>query len=316
MGSTRDVRTGIVRAPQGNLQCFSYPTGPKRGPCVTRKGAVRRPYGHVRKLTQPELAKIPHGRRIWPYGARTGPLRSPHGLFTDCIRSLNPCGAHKLKMHALKFNGPRTRGQNSRVVPVSGSTIFVQNSPGTARTGPGSVMWLRHYLNTNAIHALYIYLVNDSLLSFIIFSCGSTDYYSIVSSAQHEAIMLLWRRHNSVQHSRRPWRLISFTSMNPASNSPMFSPAMFRLTSNSDKKWASFPSLLVHVSNLKSASIASTITCNNLPGHSFESPHEPIHHLTPMCWLLTSSHHSCRYKIRENVSLFHCGIFSVPNSIS
>ena len=31
-----------------------------------------------------------------------------------------------------------------RAGPVSGRTIFVQNSPGTARTGPGSVMWLRH----------------------------------------------------------------------------------------------------------------------------------------------------------------------------
>ena len=51
---------------------FSYPT---------RKGAVRHPKGHVRKLIQPELKKIPLGRRIWPCGARTGPLRSPHGLF-------------------------------------------------------------------------------------------------------------------------------------------------------------------------------------------------------------------------------------------
>ena len=32
------ARTGIVRAPQGNLQCFSYPTGPVRGPLRTRKG--------------------------------------------------------------------------------------------------------------------------------------------------------------------------------------------------------------------------------------------------------------------------------------
>ena len=154
----------------------------------------------------------------------------------------------------------------------------------------------------------FTYLVNDSLLSFITFSCGSSDYHSIVSSTQQKAIMPLWRRHNSMQHSRRRWRLTSFTSMNPAFNSPMFSPAKFRLSSNSDKKWASFPSLLFHVSNLKSACIANTITCNNLPGHSFESPHETRSHLTYMCRLFSCSRHSCRCKIRENVSLFQCGI--------
>ena len=75
-GTPCGARAGIVRAPQGNLQCFSYPTGLVRGPCVTHKGAVRRPYGHARKLAQPELAKIPHGRRIWPYGPRTGCSRA------------------------------------------------------------------------------------------------------------------------------------------------------------------------------------------------------------------------------------------------
>ena len=82
MGTPCGARTGIVRAPHENLQCFSYPTGPVRGPCGTRKGAVQQPYGHVRELTQPELAKLPHGRRIWRYGARTGPAGAVHGLFT------------------------------------------------------------------------------------------------------------------------------------------------------------------------------------------------------------------------------------------
>ena len=125
------VRAGIVRAPYGNLQCFSYPTGPVRGPCGTRKGAVRRPYGHARELTQPELAKIPHRRRILPCGARTGPVRFPYGLFTGCLKYLNPYGACKLIMHALKLYGPRTGRQNSYGAargpcgPVSGRTIFV-----------------------------------------------------------------------------------------------------------------------------------------------------------------------------------------------
>ena len=113
MGTPCGARTGIVRAPHENLQCVSYPTGPVRGPCGTRKGAVRQPYGHVRELTQSELTKLPHGRRIWPYGARTGPLRAPQGLFTGCLQSINPYGARKLIMHALKLCGPRTGRQNS-----------------------------------------------------------------------------------------------------------------------------------------------------------------------------------------------------------
>ena len=99
----RVPRAVPVRAscPHGNLQYFSYPTGPVRGPCGTRKGAVRRPYGHARDLTQPELEKIPHWCRILPCGARTCPVQFPHGLFTGCLKSLNPYGARKLIMHEL-----------------------------------------------------------------------------------------------------------------------------------------------------------------------------------------------------------------------
>ena len=105
----RVPRAVPVRASYRNIQCFSYPTGPVRGPCGTRKGAVRRPYGHARELTQPELAKSLTGVVF----CRTGPVRFPHGLFTGCLKSLNPYGAHKLIMHALKLYGPRTRRQNS-----------------------------------------------------------------------------------------------------------------------------------------------------------------------------------------------------------
>ena len=143
----------IVRAPHGNLQCFSYPTGPVRGPCVTHKGAVWRPYGHARELAKP---KIPHGRRLWPCGARTGPLRHPHGLFTGCLRSLNPYGARKLIMHALKLYGPRTGRQNSYgsardpCGPREWTYDFCAKQPGNSPgTGPGSVMWLRHNPDKN-----------------------------------------------------------------------------------------------------------------------------------------------------------------------
>ena len=48
----REPRAMPIPASHGN-QCFSYPTRPVRGPCMTRKGAERRPDGHVRELTQP-----------------------------------------------------------------------------------------------------------------------------------------------------------------------------------------------------------------------------------------------------------------------
>ena len=43
--------------------------------------------------------------------ARMGPLRSPHGLFMGCLQFLNPYGACKLIMHALKLYGPVRRGK-------------------------------------------------------------------------------------------------------------------------------------------------------------------------------------------------------------
>ena len=107
--------TDIFRAPHGNLgnQCFSYPTGPVWVLCRSRKCAVWHPCWHVRALTQPELANIPHGHHIWPYGAHTGPLWSPHRLLMGCLRSGNPKRAHKLVLHASKLYKPLMGKQNS-----------------------------------------------------------------------------------------------------------------------------------------------------------------------------------------------------------
>ena len=88
---------------------FFISYGTRTGPCGTRSGAARYPYGHVKELTQPEFAKIPPGRRMWAYG----PLVVPHGLFMGCLWSLNPYGAHNLIMHTLKLYGPCTGRQNS-----------------------------------------------------------------------------------------------------------------------------------------------------------------------------------------------------------
>ena len=154
-----DALTDVVPAPHGNLQNCSYPTGPVRGPCGTRNGAVWHPYWHVRELTQAEFADIPHGRRTWPHGARAAPLWSPHGLFKGCLLSLSPYGARKNIMHALKnCTGPVRRGKirtaphGARASPVSGRTIFVQNSPGTVRTG----VWCDRGLTDNLTNGPFV----------------------------------------------------------------------------------------------------------------------------------------------------------------
>ena len=71
---------------------------------------------------------------------RTGSVRAPYDPRTGCLGSQNSYRARKLTMHALKLYGPRTGSQNSYgpvrgagVGPVSGRTIFVQNSPYGAR---------------------------------------------------------------------------------------------------------------------------------------------------------------------------------------
>ena len=86
----------------------------------------------------------------YPCGARAWPARVPYG----CLQSQNPYGARKLIMHALKLYGPRTGRQNSYGAargpyePHEWTYVFCSkqpvDSPETARTGPGSVMWLRH----------------------------------------------------------------------------------------------------------------------------------------------------------------------------
>ena len=86
-----------------------------RDPCGARAWPTRVPYG---ALTDTQLQENWHNWNLQKshtgvvFG-RTGPLRSPHGLFTGCLRSLNLYGARKLIMHALKLYGPRTGRQNS-----------------------------------------------------------------------------------------------------------------------------------------------------------------------------------------------------------
>ena len=145
-----EPRTMPVRASCGSRTGIFISYGTRMRPVRP----VRHPYGHVRELTQPALAEIPHGRDIWSYGARKDPLRCPHGLLMSCLRYLNPYGDHKLMMNASNLYRPRTGRQNSYGAARGpyGSREWTYdffskqpgNITGTARAGPGSVMWLRH----------------------------------------------------------------------------------------------------------------------------------------------------------------------------
>ena len=122
----RVPRAGIVRAPYGNLQCFHIlrdpyearagPQGCRTAPLWTRKG-----------IDTTRIGKKPSRASYFA-------VRGPYGSRTGCSQSLNPYGARKLIMHALKLYGPvregkiRTAPHGARAGPVSGRTIFVQNS--------------------------------------------------------------------------------------------------------------------------------------------------------------------------------------------
>ena len=127
-------RTGPAQKSSMFFISYGTRTGPVRDPQGCRTAALRTRKG----IDTTRIGKTP---------ARASYLavRAPQGLFTGCLQSLNPYGARKLIMHVLKLYGPRTGRLNSYGAgPVSGRTIFVQNSPGTARMGSKSVMWLRH----------------------------------------------------------------------------------------------------------------------------------------------------------------------------
>ena len=82
-------------------------------PYGARAGPARMPYGALMDTQgnwHNQNWQTSHTGVVF---CRTGPVRAPHGLFTGCLKYLNPYGARKLIMHALKLYGPRTGRQNS-----------------------------------------------------------------------------------------------------------------------------------------------------------------------------------------------------------
>ena len=75
-GTPCGARTGIVRAPHGNLPCFSYPTGPVRDPQGCRTAAVRTRKGIDTIRIGKTPARASYLAVRGPYGPRTGCSRA------------------------------------------------------------------------------------------------------------------------------------------------------------------------------------------------------------------------------------------------
>ena len=147
----RVPRAGPVRAsygPRTGIFHVFLSYGARAGPSRVPYGSLTDTYGNSHKQNW-------QNARTGVVFGRTAPARAPHGLFPGCSRTQNPYGARKLIMHALKLYGPRTGRQNSYGAARGpyGPREWTYdlcwkqpgNSPGTACTGPGGVMWLRHY---------------------------------------------------------------------------------------------------------------------------------------------------------------------------
>ena len=111
-GSPFDGPTGIVRAPHGNLQYFSYLTGSVRGPHGTGKGIDTTRIGK-NPVRASYLARA--GCSLADYNIKTrtgpvnlclshitlpGPVRTVPGLFTGCFEQ-------KSYVHSRGPHGPR-----------------------------------------------------------------------------------------------------------------------------------------------------------------------------------------------------------------
>ena len=109
--STSPVRCPHERrtGPHNSLKCFSYPT---RDFYRAHAGPARVPLGTLTDTKGNWHNQNLQKSRTGVVCGRTGPVWTLHGSRTGCLRSLNPYGARRLIMHALKLYGPRTGRQN------------------------------------------------------------------------------------------------------------------------------------------------------------------------------------------------------------
>ena len=157
MGTPCDARTGIVRALQGNLQCFSYPTGPVRGPWPVwdpqgcRTTLLRTSKG----IDTTWIDKNP-GRALYlavrgPYGPLVVPTRAVHGLFRISKHVRGPL-AYNACIKTLRAPYGEAKSVRRRTGPVRAPWLDVTFLLKTAREQPvrGQGMWC-HWGITNCI---------------------------------------------------------------------------------------------------------------------------------------------------------------------
>ena len=108
---------GACMGPAREYSMFFISYRTHTGPVRNQQGCCMAPLLTHKGIDKNRIGKNP--ARVWYLAvrARTGPLRSPHGLFTGCLQSINPYGARKVIIHALKLYGPRTGNQNGRRFP-------------------------------------------------------------------------------------------------------------------------------------------------------------------------------------------------------
>ena len=139
--------TGPARESQRFFISYGIRTGPVRDPQGCRTALLRARKG----IDTTIICKNPAWASYVAIRGRTGSVRTPHGLFTGCLSSLNLYLARELIMHAKKLStGPiwegkiRTAPHGSREWTYNFCSKPPGNNPGTTRTGHGSVMWLGH----------------------------------------------------------------------------------------------------------------------------------------------------------------------------
>ena len=204
-GTPCSARTGPVR--ESSMFFISY--GTRTGPVRDLQGCHTAPLRTHKGIDTSRIGKNPARASyfaVWgPYEPRT----VLDGLFTGCLKSLNPYGAHKITMHALKLYGSRTGRQNSYgaargcVGPVSGRTIFVQNSLWTAREQPvrGPGVWC--HWGISGIQCPFLLLHSDAVTSPL--TNGSTVCkwklycHWLISLWQHQMAVVL--QYHSALHT-------------------------------------------------------------------------------------------------------------------
>ena len=109
----RVPRTMPVRASSGSRKGIFNVSHILRDPYRARAGPARVPYDNLADTYGNWYNQNWQKSRTGVVFGRAGPVRSPHGRFTGCLRSQIPYGARKHIMHTLKLYGPRTGKQNS-----------------------------------------------------------------------------------------------------------------------------------------------------------------------------------------------------------